>query len=116
MNAGIPAADKLSPHSLRHTAITEILDATGGDLRRAQDFAGHADPRTTRRYDRARHQLDSHACGARKVDYYAACAYSLINPSRTGRRSTSAAAVNSATSERGSGGRWPSERWGRCSL
>ena len=58
--AELPAADKLSPHSLRHTAITELLDASGGDLRRAQDFAGHADPRTTRRYDRARHQLDAH--------------------------------------------------------
>jgi len=58
--ADIPAADRLSPHSLRHTAITELLDATGGDLRTAQDFAGHADPRTTRRYDRARHNLDAH--------------------------------------------------------
>ncbi|GIF41345.1 tyrosine-type recombinase/integrase [Actinoplanes xinjiangensis] len=58
--AGLASADALSPHSLRHTAITEILDATGGDLRRAQDFAGHADPRTTRRYDRRRDQLDNH--------------------------------------------------------
>ncbi|MEV6349318.1 tyrosine-type recombinase/integrase [Actinoplanes sp. NPDC051851] len=58
--AGLDAANALSPHSLRHTAITEILDATGGDLRRAQDFADHADPRTTRRYDRRRHQLDNH--------------------------------------------------------
>ena len=58
--AGLAAASGLSPHSLRHTAITEILDATGGDLRRAQDFAGHADPRTTRRYDRRRDQLDNH--------------------------------------------------------
>ncbi|MEU4426076.1 tyrosine-type recombinase/integrase [Actinoplanes sp. NPDC024001] len=58
--AGLAAAGVLSPHSLRHTAITEILDATGGDLRRAQDFAGHADPRTTRRYDRRRDQLDNH--------------------------------------------------------
>ncbi|MBW6435802.1 tyrosine-type recombinase/integrase [Actinoplanes hulinensis] len=58
--AGLAAANELSPHSLRHTAITEILDATGGDLRRAQDFAGHADPRTTRRYDRRRDQLDNH--------------------------------------------------------
>ncbi|MEV4352715.1 tyrosine-type recombinase/integrase [Actinoplanes sp. NPDC049596] len=59
-SAGLAAAGALSPHSLRHTAITEILDATGGDLRRAQDFAGHADPRTTRRYDRRRDQLDNH--------------------------------------------------------
>jgi integrase/recombinase XerD len=58
--AGIPAADKLSPHSLRHSAITELLNATDGDLRRAQIFADHADPRTTMRYDRDRHNLDKH--------------------------------------------------------
>jgi integrase len=58
--AGLPQADRISPHSLRHTAITELLDASGGDLRQAQDFAGHADPRTTRRYDRARDNLDQH--------------------------------------------------------
>ena len=58
--AGIPAADKISPHSLRHTAITEFLNATDGDLRRAQTFAGHADPRTTMRYDRDRENLDKH--------------------------------------------------------
>lgn len=58
--AGIESAGRLSPHSLRHTAITETLDATG-DLRKAQDLAGHADPRTTRLYDRRRNQLDGHA-------------------------------------------------------
>lgn len=58
--AGIKAAGRLSPHSLRHTAITEMLNATHGDLRRTQDFAGHADPRTTRRYDRKRNNLDDH--------------------------------------------------------
>ena len=57
--AGIESADRLSPHSLRHTAITEFLDA-GGTLRDAQDFAGHADPRITRRYDRGRNSLDRH--------------------------------------------------------
>jgi hypothetical protein len=30
----------------------------GASLREAQDAAGHADPRTTRRSDRARHNLD----------------------------------------------------------
>jgi integrase/recombinase XerD len=50
-------AAKISPHGLRHTAITGVLDA-GASLRDAQDFAGHADPRTTRRYDRARGALD----------------------------------------------------------
>jgi hypothetical protein len=43
----------ISPHSLRHAAITAALDA-GCSLRDVQDFARHADPRQTRRYDRAR--------------------------------------------------------------
>ena len=50
----------ISPHSLRHTAVTLALDA-GVPLRDVQDMAGHADPRTTRRYDRARKSLDRHA-------------------------------------------------------
>ncbi|ONH34296.1 integrase [Protofrankia sp. BMG5.30] len=58
--AGITSADKLSPHSLRHSFVTLALDA-GVSLRDVQDAAGHADPRTTRRYDRARHNLDRHA-------------------------------------------------------
>lgn len=47
----------VSPHSLRHGFVTAALDA-GVPLRDVQDAAGHADPRTTRRYDRARHSLD----------------------------------------------------------
>jgi integrase/recombinase XerD len=58
--AGIPSWARLSPHSLRHTAITLALDA-GAHLRDVQDFAGHRDPRTTRRYDRARGTLDRNA-------------------------------------------------------
>ena len=42
---------------MRHTSITSALDA-GGSLRDVQDFARHADPRTIRRYDRARHNHD----------------------------------------------------------
>ena len=56
-HAGIASWSKLSPHSLRHTAITLALDA-GAPLRDVQDFAGHRDARTTRRYDRAREDLD----------------------------------------------------------
>jgi integrase/recombinase XerD len=51
---------RISPHSLRHSAITAALDA-GVPLRDVQDFARHADPRTTRRYDQGRHSLDRHA-------------------------------------------------------
>ncbi|WP_074711277.1 tyrosine-type recombinase/integrase [Arthrobacter alpinus] len=50
----------ISPHSLRHSFVTACLDA-GVSLRDAQIAARHADPRTTSRYDRARHNLDRHA-------------------------------------------------------
>ncbi len=55
--AGLENAERISPHSLRHTSITAGLDADIS-LRDMQDFAGHADPRTTRRYDRGRNNLD----------------------------------------------------------
>lgn len=57
--AGIDNADRLSPHSLRHTFVTLAREA-GVPLEDVQDAAGHADPRTTRRYDRGRHNLDRH--------------------------------------------------------
>ena len=49
----------ISPHSLRHAAIINALDA-GVPLRDAQILARHADPRTTEHYDRARGNLDRH--------------------------------------------------------
>jgi integrase len=55
--SGIPR--HISPHSLRHAAITNALDA-GVPLRDAQILARHADPRTTEHYDRARGNLDRH--------------------------------------------------------
>ena len=63
--AGIPR--HISPHSLRHAAITNALDACV-PLRDVQILARHADPRTTNHeprttehYDRARDNLDLHA-------------------------------------------------------
>ena len=47
----------LSPHSMRHAFATLNLDA-GASLRDLQDAMGHASPRTTRRYDRSRGNLD----------------------------------------------------------
>lgn len=56
--AGI--AKRISPHSLRHSFVTNALDA-GVPLRDVQYGARHSDPRTTTRYDRARGNLDRHA-------------------------------------------------------
>jgi integrase/recombinase XerD len=55
--AGIAGADRLSPHSLRHAFATAAREE-GVPLEDVQDAMGHADPRTTRRYDRDRHNLD----------------------------------------------------------
>jgi integrase/recombinase XerD len=54
--AGIPSADRLSPHSLRHAFATNAREL-GVPLEDVQDAMGHADTRTTRRYDRGRHAL-----------------------------------------------------------
>jgi len=54
---------KITPHSLRHTFVTLALQG-GAALHKVQYAAGHADPRTTERYDRQRDNLDDNA-----VDY-----------------------------------------------
>lgn len=48
-NAGLPV--RLCPHSFRVATITDLL-SQGVPLEDVQYFAGHADPRTTRLYDR----------------------------------------------------------------
>ena len=55
--ASVPQAVNLSAHSHRATAITQLLNA-GTTLRDVQDFARHKDPRTTRRYDKQRGNID----------------------------------------------------------
>jgi site-specific recombinase XerD len=53
--AGI--AKHITPHSLRHSYAILALD-NGVPLADVQTDMGHRDPRTTRRYDRARQNLD----------------------------------------------------------
>lgn len=45
------------PHGLRHTAVTAVLDMSGGDVRRARAFSRHADLRTLTVYDDNRADL-----------------------------------------------------------
>lgn len=53
-DAGLP--DRLSPHSFRVTTITDLL-SQGVPLEDVQNLAGHADPRTTRLYDRRQRKV-----------------------------------------------------------
>jgi integrase/recombinase XerD len=55
--------DRVSPHRLRHGWVTLALDANV-PLHIVQDGAGHADPRTTQRYNSHRHSLDRAAAYA----------------------------------------------------
>jgi len=52
--AGLP--DRLSPHSFRVATITDLL-SQGVPLEDVQHLAGHADPRTTRLYDRRQRKV-----------------------------------------------------------
>jgi len=47
---------RLSPHSLRVAVITDLLEQ-GVSLEEVQRLAGHADPRTTRHYDRRQQKI-----------------------------------------------------------
>jgi integrase/recombinase XerD len=53
-DAGLPTL--LSPHSFRVTTITDLLEQ-GVALEDVQRLAGHADPRTTRLYDRRQKKI-----------------------------------------------------------
>lgn len=48
---GKRAGVRARPHGIRHAAVTQVLNLTGGDLRLAQRFARHSNPATTILYD-----------------------------------------------------------------
>jgi len=51
----------VSPHGLRHTAITAVLDGTNGNVRQARAFSRHASLETLRAYDDNRTDLGGEA-------------------------------------------------------
>lgn len=57
VEAKVPHADKVSPHSLRHAFVTLSLDA-GAMVEDVQDAVGHKSLDTTMRYKRNRGRLD----------------------------------------------------------
>jgi site-specific recombinase XerD len=65
--AGVTSWSRLSPHSLRHTCATRMLDA-GVGIDVVQDILGHASTSTTRRYDRARGSVRRMAAAVRRLD------------------------------------------------
>lgn len=54
---GNRAGIRVSPHGLRHAAITEALDLTNGDVRAVQRFSRHRDLRVLNIYDDSREDL-----------------------------------------------------------
>lgn len=56
--AGIPSADRITPHSFRH-AWNTIARKAGASLEHRQHALGHADPRTTQGYDRDQMSVES---------------------------------------------------------
>jgi integrase/recombinase XerC len=58
------AGVKISPHRVRHSAITAFLDVSEGDMRSAQSLSRHKDPRTLMIYDDNRQGLQGKATQA----------------------------------------------------
>jgi integrase/recombinase XerC len=51
----------ISPHRIRHSAITAYLDTSGGNIRAAQGLSRHANLNTLTRYDDNRHKYQAQA-------------------------------------------------------
>jgi integrase/recombinase XerD len=76
-------AGHLGPDALRHSFATLYLEA-GGSLPELQTAMGHADPRTTRRYDRTR-RIPGRSPGHVVASYLAAHAHAVGHADTGGR-------------------------------
>ena len=60
-NSAFPPSKPLSPHKIRHSAITAVLDASNGNVRLAQRFSRHKSLEVLIKYDDNRQQLQKEA-------------------------------------------------------
>jgi len=58
---GAGITKRISPHRIRHSAITALLDANNGNTRQAQSFSRHSSADILRKYDDNRQRLQGQA-------------------------------------------------------